>query len=186
MDSQLFTLLHGFFSLTPLIALRFPSRLSAVQINKFLLNDLLLNQHFQRFPPSNQYQKRFWKWAITHLETMSRKYNIEEACLIFQKYPCTSVWSRSCFVAWRFRNRFSYLRSLPLAPVTLRTVKTFHACFDNIFFEPCLVETLACSTRILLLWSVERAFHFMNPCQHNHMSLDFGAWMKHFRTCRTT
>ena len=92
MDSQLFTLLHGFFSLTPLNALRFPSRLSAVQINNFLLNNLLLNQHFQQFPPSSQYQKRFWKWAITHLETTSRKYNIEEACLIFfQKYPCTSA-----------------------------------------------------------------------------------------------
>lgn len=82
MDSQLFALLHGFFSLTPLNALRFPSRLSAVQINNFLLNNLLLNQHFQQFPPSSQYQKRFWKWAITHLEIASRKYNIEEACLI--------------------------------------------------------------------------------------------------------
>ena len=85
MDSQLFTLLHGFFSLTPVNALRFPSRLPAVQINNFLLNNLLLNQHFQQFPPSSQYQKRFLKWAITHLETTSRKYNIEEACLIFFK-----------------------------------------------------------------------------------------------------
>ena len=92
MDSQLFALLHGVSSLTPLNALRFPSRPSAVQINNFLVNNVLLNQHFQQFPPSNQYQKRFWKWAITHLDIASRKCNTEEACLIFLKgIPCTSA-----------------------------------------------------------------------------------------------
>jgi len=78
MDSQLFTLLHGVFSLRPLNTLRFPSCLSAVQINDFLLNNLLLNQHFQQFPPSSQYQKRFWKWAISHLETLSMASDIGE------------------------------------------------------------------------------------------------------------
>ena len=86
MDSQLFALLQGLFSLTPLNTLSFPTRLSAVQINDFLLNNLLLNQHFQQYPPSSQYQKRFWKWAITHLEILSMTQSyIGEACLIFSE-----------------------------------------------------------------------------------------------------
>jgi hypothetical protein len=150
MDSQLFTLLHGFFSLTPLHALRFPSRLSAIQINNFLLNNLLLDQHFQQFPPSSQYQKRFWKWAITHLEIASR-YNIEEACLIFLKGSMHISMNLRVFRRMTISNRFSYLRALPLALVTVRTVKTFHDCFVNLFFELYPIETLACRTRIPVL-----------------------------------
>ncbi|KAI0652448.1 putative methyltransferase-domain-containing protein [Trametes meyenii] len=35
-----------------------------------LLNHILLNPHFQKYPPSKQYQVTFWKWAIAWLERL--------------------------------------------------------------------------------------------------------------------
>ena len=38
--------------------------------HNFLIDHVLLNPHFQEFPPSSQYQLSFWKWAIDWLEDM--------------------------------------------------------------------------------------------------------------------
>ncbi|KAF8167491.1 hypothetical protein B0H34DRAFT_682041 [Crassisporium funariophilum] len=78
MNYQLFALLRGFFSLTPPNALEFPSSLSPTQINEFLLNSILLGEHCQLYPPSTQWQKQFWKWAIANLEELSRTYTDAE------------------------------------------------------------------------------------------------------------
>ncbi|KAF9055987.1 hypothetical protein BJ165DRAFT_1430026 [Panaeolus papilionaceus] len=70
MDRQLFALLRGFYALTSVNKLQFPKGLSPSVINEFLLSDILLDPHFQQYPPSRQFQKQFWKWAIANLEQM--------------------------------------------------------------------------------------------------------------------
>ncbi|KAJ7757469.1 hypothetical protein B0H16DRAFT_665219 [Mycena metata] len=65
---DLFKILRGYASLTAPIYLQFPAHLEAQIINDFLVDDVLLNLHFQQYPPSKQYQKSFWKWVIPHLE----------------------------------------------------------------------------------------------------------------------
>ena len=40
-------------------------------MHEFLLEHILLNPHFQEYPPSQQYQLLFWKWVINCLESMS-------------------------------------------------------------------------------------------------------------------
>ncbi|KAL0951759.1 hypothetical protein HGRIS_008431 [Hohenbuehelia grisea] len=37
-------------------------------IHDLLLNGLLLNKHLTDYPPSVEYQQKFWKWAIGQLE----------------------------------------------------------------------------------------------------------------------
>ncbi|KAH9486393.1 Protein-lysine N-methyltransferase EEF2KMT [Psilocybe cubensis] len=78
MDAQLFALLRCFFSLTSPSELQFPDNCSLTQINNFLVNNILLNDHFRAYPPSDQYQQRFWKWAIENLEDRARKCIEEE------------------------------------------------------------------------------------------------------------
>ncbi|PPR06599.1 hypothetical protein CVT24_001784 [Panaeolus cyanescens] len=70
MDPQLFILLQDFYSLKPTNKLNFPKGVSPTKINDFLLIDILFDSHFQQYPPSQQYQKQFWKWAIENLEQM--------------------------------------------------------------------------------------------------------------------
>ena len=72
MDTQL---LRPFFALTPPSALKFPSEYFPTEINDFLVNNILLSSHFQSYPPSKQYQRRFWKWAIETLEQLGRSSN---------------------------------------------------------------------------------------------------------------
>jgi hypothetical protein len=74
-------LLQSFFALTPLSTLKIPFKYSPTEINDFLVDNILLNSHFQRYPPSKQYQRRFWKWAIETLEQLARSSNDQEACL---------------------------------------------------------------------------------------------------------
>ena len=79
MDPQLFALLRGFFCLIPPKNLSFPSSTSATKLNDFFLHNVLLDAHFQKYPPSQQYQRRFWKWAIEGLEDLARISLFEEA-----------------------------------------------------------------------------------------------------------
>lgn len=67
--SDLFLLLRQFCSLVPPIALFFPDHLPASDVHDFLVDSILLHPHLQQYPPSKQYQKSFWKWCISHLET---------------------------------------------------------------------------------------------------------------------
>ncbi|PPQ79867.1 hypothetical protein CVT25_002923 [Psilocybe cyanescens] len=73
MDAQLFSLLRAFFALTSPNALQFPESCSLLTINNFLVQNILLSEHFLAYPPSDQYQQRFWKWVIETLEDRARK-----------------------------------------------------------------------------------------------------------------
>ncbi|KAJ7110321.1 hypothetical protein C8R43DRAFT_1139336 [Mycena crocata] len=69
---DLFQLLRGFAALIPPNHLQFPSHLEADVIHNFLVDRVLMNPHFQTYPPSKQYQKSFWKWVIDDLEKKLR------------------------------------------------------------------------------------------------------------------
>jgi hypothetical protein len=74
---QMDYLLRGYAALVPTNALRVPSQLPFVQVHDFLLGSILLDPHLQAYPPSKQYQRFFWKWAIDLLESMA----VDEACI---------------------------------------------------------------------------------------------------------
>ncbi|KAJ7157089.1 hypothetical protein C8R46DRAFT_1165547 [Mycena filopes] len=65
---DLFQILRGYASLIPPNHLRFPVHLETRITNEFLVENILLNPHFQHYPPSKQYRRSFWKWIIPHLE----------------------------------------------------------------------------------------------------------------------
>lgn len=67
---SLIVLLRGYATLCPLRYLRFPSELPFTQIHRFLLDAVLTHPYFATYPPTEQYQQQFWKWAIEHLESM--------------------------------------------------------------------------------------------------------------------
>ena len=69
----LIDLLRGYATLHSPRFLRFPIELSFAQIHGFLLNVVLTNPYFATYPPAEQYQQQFWKWAIGHLESMSQE-----------------------------------------------------------------------------------------------------------------
>lgn len=66
----LLEVVRGYATLTPIRSLIFPSDLSFELVHNFFLNDILNNPLFLSYPPVAQYQNRFWRWALDHLEEM--------------------------------------------------------------------------------------------------------------------
>ena len=69
LPDPLFNVLRAYATLQPPRSVRKPD-VSFSRTHEFLLKDLLLNPHFQEYPPSRQYQLSFWKWAIDWLEEL--------------------------------------------------------------------------------------------------------------------
>ncbi|KAF8347544.1 putative methyltransferase-domain-containing protein [Amanita rubescens] len=69
-DIALFKILRGYSSLAPPKSLCVPSHYSFTDIHDFFLSILLLSPHLHQYPPSRQYQKPFWKWAIQIMEDL--------------------------------------------------------------------------------------------------------------------
>lgn len=80
MDAQFFNLLRDFLSLKPVNLLKYPAEKSPIDVQDFLLHHVLLYPHAISYPPSFQYQKRFWKWAIERLEEAAGALSGAEAC----------------------------------------------------------------------------------------------------------
>lgn len=74
---ELFTLLRDYASLVPARLLQFPACVPFSEINLFLVNCILLNPHFQKYPPSNQYERVFYKTIIARLEDALASVNDE-------------------------------------------------------------------------------------------------------------
>ena len=70
LPDSLFAILQGYASLTSIRLLPDISNASFFDVHDFLLNWLLLNPHFQVYPPSEHYQVSFWKWAVGKLEKL--------------------------------------------------------------------------------------------------------------------
>ncbi|KAM6494975.1 hypothetical protein JOM56_009598 [Amanita muscaria] len=77
LPTGLFKILKGYSSLSPPKSLTIPSNLLLIDLHGFFLN-LLLDPHLQQYPPSEQYQKFFWKWAIHCLEELFSGNETEE------------------------------------------------------------------------------------------------------------
>ncbi|KAF8625666.1 hypothetical protein AX15_005245 [Amanita polypyramis BW_CC] len=69
-DAALFNILEGYSSLAPPNSFFIPSYLPPAEIHSFFLSTVLLNPYLQQYPPSRQYQKTFWKWAIHAMEDL--------------------------------------------------------------------------------------------------------------------
>lgn len=63
-------ILRGYATLAHPRCLKFPVDLPFGQIHPFLLDAMLTSPYFTEYPPAQQYQQQFWKWAITKLESM--------------------------------------------------------------------------------------------------------------------
>ena len=129
MDIQL---LHPFFALTPPSALKFPSNYSPTEINDFLVNSILRNPHFQQYPPSDQYQRRFWKWAIETLEQLARGCYGQEACLCRAR----NLWDSHLALVWsRLWNWSPYIWPLSLLDASFWTVYISFGCDKNLTYK---------------------------------------------------
>ncbi|KAF9566898.1 hypothetical protein CPC08DRAFT_681596 [Agrocybe pediades] len=64
------SLLRSFYSLAPVNSLKLPNDCSFAAISQCLVANILQDDHFLSYPPSRQYQRRFWKWAIESLEDL--------------------------------------------------------------------------------------------------------------------
>jgi hypothetical protein len=64
------TLLRKYAALAPPSSLDISSELPFAEVHDFLLDSILLNTHLQTYPPSDDYKRSFWKWAIQRLESM--------------------------------------------------------------------------------------------------------------------
>ncbi|TFK86583.1 hypothetical protein K466DRAFT_492516 [Polyporus arcularius HHB13444] len=80
-SDPMFHILRSYATLRTPRSIQEPS-VSFKPAHDFLLYHLLLNPHFQEFPPSTQYQLSFWKWAISWLEELMSG----EACKILACY----------------------------------------------------------------------------------------------------
>ncbi|SJL06097.1 uncharacterized protein ARMOST_09433 [Armillaria ostoyae] len=67
-DSELFTILQEYAAIVPASRMRFPHCISKDALHDFLLQSIILDPHFNKYSPSKQYQKSFWKWVVQHLE----------------------------------------------------------------------------------------------------------------------
>lgn len=69
LSHELIALLAGYALLQSPRLLQLPQGLPFITVHDFLLDHVLLNTHFQAYPPSPQYQVSFWKRAINDLES---------------------------------------------------------------------------------------------------------------------
>ncbi|KAK0481801.1 hypothetical protein IW261DRAFT_1102940 [Armillaria novae-zelandiae] len=67
-DPQLFTVLQEYAAIVPASRMQFPHFISKETFHEFLLQSIILDPHFSKFPPSKQYQKSFWKRVVQYLE----------------------------------------------------------------------------------------------------------------------
>lgn len=84
LSPALFNLLRGYAALSPTRFLVFPFDLAFDIVHDFLLTDLLLNPLFMTYPPSQQYQATFWKWALNSLENYIGD---SEVCILIRIRP---------------------------------------------------------------------------------------------------
>ncbi|KAJ7361192.1 hypothetical protein DFH08DRAFT_367655 [Mycena albidolilacea] len=84
---DLFQILRGYASLVPPNRLQLPAHPQTQIIHDFLVDQILLNGHFQKYPPSPEYQRSFWKWIISQLEQrMANDSEMEVDSRIYDHY----------------------------------------------------------------------------------------------------
>ncbi|KAI6136247.1 putative methyltransferase-domain-containing protein [Pisolithus sp. B1] len=67
----LLRVLHAYSALIPPRHLTIPPIFSFSNVHNFFLIDILLDDHLNKYPPAQDYQRSFWKWALERLENLS-------------------------------------------------------------------------------------------------------------------
>ncbi|KAI6112469.1 hypothetical protein EDD16DRAFT_1709822 [Pisolithus croceorrhizus] len=67
----LFRILRAYSALIPPRHLTIPPIFSFSDVHSFFLMDILLDDHLNKYPPAQDYQRNFWKWALERLEHLS-------------------------------------------------------------------------------------------------------------------
>ncbi|EAU92324.2 hypothetical protein CC1G_00543 [Coprinopsis cinerea okayama7 len=70
-DDVLFEVVRQYACLSPVNAISLPKDISNTVLQDFLVKELLEDQHLKVYPPSQQYQRTFWKKIVAHLERTS-------------------------------------------------------------------------------------------------------------------
>ncbi|KAI0073952.1 hypothetical protein K474DRAFT_125683 [Panus rudis PR-1116 ss-1] len=83
---SLLNVLAAYASLTPPKFIEFPENISFAEAQEFFLKHLLLNKHFEKYPPSKQYDESFWKWAVEKLEKLAKAEGAEIDEQIYDRY----------------------------------------------------------------------------------------------------
>ncbi|KAF9225355.1 hypothetical protein BS17DRAFT_751056 [Gyrodon lividus] len=71
-EPTLLSILCAYSALVPTKNLSLPTTLQFNEAHAFFLNKILSSEHSKNYPPSQQYQQSFWKWALEQLENLGR------------------------------------------------------------------------------------------------------------------
>ncbi|KAJ3830332.1 putative methyltransferase-domain-containing protein [Lentinula raphanica] len=74
----MFDIIMGYAFLAQPRSIELPSGISFAEINRCLVEHIVLNPHFQLYPPSRQYQRAFWKTMIGRLEELLARQEAED------------------------------------------------------------------------------------------------------------
>jgi hypothetical protein len=67
-DSGLCRLKCAYATLTPVNRLQWPISSSIEQAQDYIIQQILLDDHLKKYPPSTAYQRSFWRWVLQELE----------------------------------------------------------------------------------------------------------------------
>lgn len=126
--SSLSNILHAYSALVPPRQISIPPFLAFSEVQGFFLNSILLNEHFKRYPPSQKYQRKFWKWALERLEVLSQNEEV--------RYD---IWSIILPLADAYAGQWDRWAHLPTLSVTYSTRMVWPKCaksFSYVTFIP--------------------------------------------------
>ena len=93
MDNRLFPLIQHFGLLSPTDKLEWSPGIPIPTIQEFLVQQILNSEHFNAFPPSPTFQRRFWKWVVEEVERHGEE--VDER--IYARYLALLSGSSSCY-----------------------------------------------------------------------------------------
>ena len=78
--NPLSNILHAYSALVPPRQITIPSQAFS-EVHGFFLTNILLNEHLNQYPPSQTYQRKFWKWALERLEDLCKNEEVRRGLL---------------------------------------------------------------------------------------------------------
>ncbi|KAJ3721890.1 hypothetical protein C8R42DRAFT_64503 [Lentinula raphanica] len=100
MQRDMLDIIVGYAFLAQPRSIELPSGISFAEINRCLVEHIVLNPHFQLYPPSKQYQRAFWKTMIGRLEELLARQEAEVRC---NDEMMEFVWSSNAIHTTRTR-----------------------------------------------------------------------------------
>lgn len=72
-NEQLFPFIQRYGLLAPVDESLWPLDTSTEDIQDYLIKHILTSVHFETYPPSKTYQRKFWKWTIEKIEELGKE-----------------------------------------------------------------------------------------------------------------